>query len=99
MSSAPNRRSILLMAWVHARQGQAKFGGSPRLYLAAALRQAWAEEKAEIARKAARLACLDAQAALDVRLADMELSRLAARNTTYITARGYARGRIAGGRW
>ena len=30
MAATPNRRSILLMAWVYARQGAAKLGGSPK---------------------------------------------------------------------
>jgi hypothetical protein len=30
MAATPNRRSILLMARVYARQGAAKFGGSPK---------------------------------------------------------------------
>ena len=37
-------------AWASARTGAARFGGRARQYLAAALRQAWAEERATVAR-------------------------------------------------
>lgn len=45
--------SIMSNAWRRARHGARRFGGTARLYLAAALRQAWAEAKDAAARIAA----------------------------------------------
>ena len=39
-------RGILTKAWLIARAGARRFGGTVRAYLAAALRQAWAKAKA-----------------------------------------------------
>jgi Streptococcus thermophilus bacteriophage Gp111 protein len=44
-----DRRALLRRAWGLARAGAARFGGTVRAYLAAALRQAWAEAKARLA--------------------------------------------------
>src|SRR3954447_11026155 len=106
MATAPNRRSILLMAWVYARMAAAKFGGSVRQYLSASLKQAWAEEKAEMARKAAKVARWErehhaAVAVHAVAEADAETRRLAGVNVAYrySWARGVRTGRIQGGRW
>src|SRR4051794_39950829 len=51
-------RLIMRQAWAWARHGAAKFGGSPKLYLAKALRIVWAEKKKlarEIAESRARV--------------------------------------------
>ena len=51
-------RLIMRQAWSWARHGAAKFGGSPLLYLAEALRIVWAEKKKlarEIAESRARV--------------------------------------------
>src|SRR4051794_27175412 len=93
-TTTPNRRSILLMAWVYARMAAARSGNSPRQHIAEAMRQAWAEEKAEAARKAARCTQLAARAALNVCLADPELNHLATRTVPYSFARGVRTGRI-----
>ena len=47
-----DRRALMRRAWALARGG-ARFGGAIRAYLAAALRQAWAETKARRAIAAA----------------------------------------------
>src|SRR5918911_1699541 len=106
MPATPNRRSIMLMAWVHARMVAARSGGSPKLYLSAALRQAWAEEKAEMARRAEKLARRErerraAAAARAMVEADAEARRLAGHNVAYrySWARGVRTGRIQGGGW
>jgi hypothetical protein len=39
-------RTILNKAWVIARAGARRFGGTARSYLAAAMRSVWAEQKA-----------------------------------------------------
>src|SRR3954454_16034619 len=51
-------RLIMRQAWAWARHGATKFGGSPRLYMAEALRIVWAEKKKlarEIAESRARV--------------------------------------------
>src|SRR3954452_9911765 len=51
-------RLIMRQAWAWARHGAAKFGGSPKLYLAEALKMVWAEKKKlarEIAESRARV--------------------------------------------
>src|SRR3954447_6147287 len=51
-------RLVMRQAWAWARHGAAKFGGSPKLYLAEALRIVWAEKKKltrEIAESRARV--------------------------------------------
>ena len=51
-------RLLMRQAWAWARHGAAKFGGSPKLYLAEALRMVWAEKKKlarEIAESRARV--------------------------------------------
>ena len=48
-----DRRALLRRAWGLARDGARRFGGRVRPYLAAALRQAWAETKARRAVAAA----------------------------------------------
>ena len=51
-------RLIMRQAWAWDRHGARKFGGGPRLYLAEALRIAWAEKKKlarEIAESRARV--------------------------------------------
>src|SRR4051794_41444285 len=100
-----NRRSILLMAWVYARMAAVKSGCSPRQHIAAALRQAWAEEKAEAARKAVKAARWErerfAAAAVSVVVeADAEARRLAGRTVPYYRGfREIRTGRVQGGRW
>ena len=104
--TTPNRRSILLMAWVYARQAQAKSGGSVRQYLSVSLKQAWAEEKAAMARKAVKAARWErerfaAAAVSAVVEADAEARRLAGLNVAY-RSRGVPcvrSGRFQGGRW
>ena len=44
-----DRRALLRRAWALARAGARRFGGGVRAYLAAALRQSWAEAKARLA--------------------------------------------------
>ena len=44
-----DRRALLRRAWALARDGARRFGGGVRAYLAAALRQSWAEAKARLA--------------------------------------------------
>jgi len=44
-----DRRALLRRAWALARAGVVCFGGAVRAYLAAALRQSWAEAKARLA--------------------------------------------------
>ena len=44
-----DRRALLRRAWALARDGARRFGGGVRAYLAAALRQSWAEAKAHLA--------------------------------------------------
>ena len=46
-----NLKNIMTAAWTMAREGQAKFGGSVRQYLAAALKSAWAAASKKIDRK------------------------------------------------
>src|SRR5690349_5829797 len=96
-----NLRSIMAMAWVYARIAVAKSGGSVRQHLSASLKQAWSEEKAEMARKAAKAACWEREhrAAAAVRAvveADAEARRLAGVNTAYrySWARGVRSGRF-----
>src|SRR5690349_17346637 len=51
-------RLIMRQAWAWARHGATKFGGSPRLYLAEALKLVWGEKKRlarEIAASRARV--------------------------------------------
>jgi hypothetical protein len=100
-----NRRSVVLMAWVHARMAAAESGGSPTLYLAEALRQSWSEEKAEIARKAVKVARWERQSALAQQLdllAQERLELLAMAGRTVPYSRGFREirtGRVQGGRW
>lgn len=49
-----NTKQIMTNAWNFARQGAAKFGGSVRQYIAAALRQAWKAAKAPSRKEIAR---------------------------------------------
>ena len=62
LSPAYPLRSIFAKAWCHARAGARRFGGTARAYLAAAMRQVWAEQKAARAEveamKARVLACV-----------------------------------------
>ena len=44
-----DRRALLRRAWALARDGARRFGSGVRAYLAAALRQSWAEAKARLA--------------------------------------------------
>lgn len=39
-------KAVMIRAWVVAREAVAKFGGKAREYIAAALKQAWAEARA-----------------------------------------------------
>ena len=49
-------KALLTKAWVLARAGARRFGGTARAYLAASLRQCWAEAKALAAAVAAQRA-------------------------------------------
>ena len=49
VASRLDRPALLRRAWALARGGVRRFGGAIRAYLAASLRQAWAEIKARIA--------------------------------------------------
>ena len=49
-----NLRPLMAKAWCLARAGARRFGGTARAYLAAALRQAWAEARALAATVAAQ---------------------------------------------
>ena len=46
LTTAYPLRAILAKAWRLARAGARRFGGAARPYLAAAMREVWAEEKA-----------------------------------------------------
>ena len=48
LASRLDRRALLRRAWGLARVGLARFGGTVRAYLAAALKQVWAEAKARL---------------------------------------------------
>ena len=45
-----NLALVMSKAWASARAGARRFGGTPRLYLASAMKQAWQAEKAAVAR-------------------------------------------------
>ena len=58
LRSAYPLRTIFATAWALARAGARRFGGTARAYIAASLRQCWAEAKAlaaEIAAQRARV--------------------------------------------
>jgi hypothetical protein len=52
LTTAYPLRSLFAKAWCLARHGARRFGGRAHQYIAAALRQAWAEAKATAARVA-----------------------------------------------
>ena len=58
LTTAYPLRAIFAKAWCLARHGARRFGGRARQYLAAALRQAWAEAKATAARIAGQTAAV-----------------------------------------
>ena len=100
-----NRRSILLMAWVYARMAAVKSGCSPRQHIAAALRQAWGEEKAAMARKAVKAARWEHQSRLAQQLdllaqERLELLAMAGRTVPYSRGIPCVRsGRFQSGSW
>jgi hypothetical protein len=66
-------RDILTKAWLIARAGARRFGGSARSYLAAAMRSVWSEEKAaRVAIAAMKARVLRSIASLSNDLRDME---------------------------
>jgi len=48
MPTRPNLSRLLTKAWMTAKLAARRFGGSPRVYIAETMRQAWLAEKAVI---------------------------------------------------
>jgi Streptococcus thermophilus bacteriophage Gp111 protein len=83
---------VMRRAWASARAGARRFGGSVRLYLAEALRVAWATEKAAVTQLAATRARLSAEvetirAEGRARLAAEQARREAARKVAVLPPR------------
>jgi hypothetical protein len=97
----PNLPALMAKAWACARAGARRFGGLARHYLAEALRQAWAAEKAGLAALAAMRARVEAEletirAEGRARLARELAAREAARKVVALPRRPYAGPAITG---
>ena len=93
------------MAWVYARMAAVKSGNSSRQHIAEAIRQAWGEEKAEMACKVIKLAGWERQSRLAQQLdllaqERLELMALAGRTVPYSRGIPCVRtGRFQSGSW
>jgi hypothetical protein len=102
MAANPTPRSVMILAWALARMNAKASGGRPRDHFRASLRAAWAQLKADAAKRAAALARFEAMTAraaqLDVLQAE-RLERMAGRTVVYTHSMGVRRGGTMGSRF